>query len=230
MDEMSKYEIPIFPLNTVLFPGAPLHLHIFEERYKIMINRVLAGNSIFGVVLIKTGTEALGPVAQPHRIGCIARITHVEPLSDGRMNLTAIGENRFQILSLSHDRPYLYGFVDNFPLGPFVSHTDKINFTNFRSTLQSYLQMMNEIDSSSESDLDRLDLSKLAIHEDPTSLLFLACAILQVPAAEKQPILEIYGANEILTYLLRVLKREISVYRALLKIGEEEARRSARLN
>ena len=58
-------EIPLFPLNTVLFPNAPLRLHIFEERYKRMVNDCLAEKQPFGVVLIRHGLEALGPLAEP---------------------------------------------------------------------------------------------------------------------------------------------------------------------
>ena len=55
--------LPLFPLNTVLFPGIPVHLHIFEERYKEMISQCLEARVPFGVVLIKSGPEALGPAA-----------------------------------------------------------------------------------------------------------------------------------------------------------------------
>ncbi len=77
------FEIPLFPLNTVLFPGTPIHLHIFEERYKQMINLCLQEQRPFGVVLIRNGMEALGPLAEPFHIGCTAEIAHVERLEDG---------------------------------------------------------------------------------------------------------------------------------------------------
>ena len=85
------FELPLFPLNTVLFPGMPLPLHIFEDRYKQMINNCLEEKEPFGVVLIRNGKEALGPLAQPHSIGCTARIVEVQKLSDGRMNITSVG-------------------------------------------------------------------------------------------------------------------------------------------
>ena len=66
-------ELPIFPLGTVLFPGMPLPLHIFEERYKRMIGRCLDGDRAFGVTLLKSGREVGGP-AIPHEVGTIARI------------------------------------------------------------------------------------------------------------------------------------------------------------
>ena len=57
--------LPLFPLNTVLFPGMQLKLHIFEERYKLMINSCIESNQPFGVVLIKEGREAFDPIAIP---------------------------------------------------------------------------------------------------------------------------------------------------------------------
>ena len=69
------FELPLFPLNIVLFPGMPLSLHIFEDRYKLLIGKCLQERQPFGVVLIKKGIEALGPLAEPHHIGCTAFVS-----------------------------------------------------------------------------------------------------------------------------------------------------------
>ena len=110
------YTLPLFPLNTVLFPGLPLQLHIFEPRYRTMIRLCQTENQPFGVVLIHQGIEAYGPAAEPVQIGCTARIARLVPLEDGHMNLTALGEERFRILKLNHDTPYLVGEVESLPL------------------------------------------------------------------------------------------------------------------
>ena len=60
---MSK--LPLFPLHTVLFPGTPIHLNIFEERYRLMLQQCIKENLPFGVTLIKQGSEAMGPLATP---------------------------------------------------------------------------------------------------------------------------------------------------------------------
>lgn len=104
-------DLRIFPLQTVLFPGMRLPLHIFEERYKLMIRECIEADSPFGVVLIRAGAEA-GGGAVPHEVGTTARITQVEYIDDGRMNLLTIGEQRFRINRLDHQRPYLVGDVD----------------------------------------------------------------------------------------------------------------------
>jgi len=85
----------------------PLPLHIFEDRYKQMIGECLEGDRLFGVVLIRNGSEALGPLAEPHTVGCTARIMEAQPLEEGRMQITTIGERRFRIHSLNYNLPYL---------------------------------------------------------------------------------------------------------------------------
>ena len=86
------FELRLFPLNTVLFPKMPLPLHIFEERYKLMITECMEADEPFGVVLIEEGSKAFGPLAQPHAVGCTARVVQVESLEDGRMNIITIGQ------------------------------------------------------------------------------------------------------------------------------------------
>ncbi|MEZ4622859.1 MAG: LON peptidase substrate-binding domain-containing protein [Caldilineaceae bacterium] len=105
-------DLPLFPLkNVVLFPGMVLPLHIFEPRYREMINRCIDEQLPFGVVLIEEGTE-IGEAATPHRIGTGAKIIRVERLEDGRMNITALGTERFQIQEVHHDRAYLTATVE----------------------------------------------------------------------------------------------------------------------
>ena len=103
--------IPLFPLNTVLFPHAPLPLHIFEQRYRDMIGRCIEEQSPFGVVLIRSGLE-VGGLAEPFDVGTTARITRVQRLPDGRMNLVAIGRGRFRIHALDASQAHLEGDVE----------------------------------------------------------------------------------------------------------------------
>jgi len=104
-------DLPLFPLNTVLFPGGTLPLHIFEERYKLMLGECIEQEAPFGVVLIKSGMEVGGP-AEPHSIGTTARISRVQRLDDGRMNLIAVGVERFRIGSVTQSRPYMRAEVE----------------------------------------------------------------------------------------------------------------------
>ena len=91
-------QIPLFPLNTVLFPGGPLPLRIFEARYIDMISERMRSDAPFGVVLIHEGEEA--GAASTYSVGTLARITDWYQGSDGLLGVTAIGGQRFRIESV----------------------------------------------------------------------------------------------------------------------------------
>jgi Lon protease-like protein len=90
--------IPLFPLQTVLFPGGPLKLRIFEPRYLDMIGRCMREGTVFGVARIVSGSE-VGRDAKTERIGTTARIVDFEQLKDGLLGILAVGERCFRIES-----------------------------------------------------------------------------------------------------------------------------------
>jgi Lon protease-like protein len=95
---MSQSEIPLFPLNTVLFPGGPLSLRIFEPRYLDMIGDCMKRGSGFGVVLIQEGSEA-GEAPEFHEIGTLAEIIDFDRLEDGLLGIACRGGPCFRVLS-----------------------------------------------------------------------------------------------------------------------------------
>ena len=104
-------ELPLFPLNNVvLFSGMHLPLHIFEERYKAMIGECNRRGAPFGVLLVKDGQE-VGDPAEPFSIGTTARITNVQELQEGRLNIITVGERRFQVVEIVQRVPHLVGLV-----------------------------------------------------------------------------------------------------------------------
>ena len=104
-------ELPLFPLNTVLFPGATLPLHIFEERYKLMIRACIEEQRPFGVLLIRKGYE-VGQTAEPFEVGTTAHIARVDHLDEGRLNLICLGGQRFRTVGVISQDPYLTGEVE----------------------------------------------------------------------------------------------------------------------
>ena len=94
--------VPLFPLNTVLFPGGPLPLRIFEARYLQMVSDCVKNDAPFGVLLIREGGEV--GTATTHDVGTLARIIDWYQGSDGLLGVTALGERRFRVLS-SHAEP-----------------------------------------------------------------------------------------------------------------------------
>lgn len=94
---MAGVELPLFPLNTVLFPRGPLPLRIFEPRYVDMVRRCMREESCFGVVLLQGGGET-GPVSGVASVGTSARIVDFNLLKDGLLGITCRGERRFRVL------------------------------------------------------------------------------------------------------------------------------------
>lgn len=93
----STTQLPLFPLSTVLFPGGPLPLRIFETRYTDMVRRCMREQSGFGVVLIRAGAES-GEVARTAEVGTVASIVDFNQLPDGLLGITCLGGERFRVL------------------------------------------------------------------------------------------------------------------------------------
>jgi Lon protease-like protein len=218
-------EIPLFPLNAVLFPGVPLHLHIFEDRYKVMIKHCLAHDGLLGVVLIHQGLEALGPLPKPYLVGTLGRVVEWETMSDGCMNITVLGIDRFRILNMqSNIQPYLIGMVEASPFElPNLIQVHRQS-RMLAQTVNKYLHGLNK------AHIENLDFSLFSIPEDPMNLVFLAAALLQIPPFEKQPILEADSVNEMLGIVERLYRRENGLMPAINNTEDLSARRVAWLN
>lgn len=208
------FELSLFPLNTVLFPGMPLALHIFEDRYKLMIGECIEARKPFGVVLIKKGTEALGPLADPHVVGCVAQITQVQRLGEGRMNIAAIGLERFRILSLERNAPYLVGQVEEYPLAGWEPENLTKTAERVRPLIARY---MNEL-----SQLEGVDLDPEQIPEEPVKLAYFGAALLQVPSEQKQILLSTGEAADMFTEMRHLYRRELSFVKHMLHMPPQD--------
>ena len=111
-------QIPLFPLHTVLSPGIALPLHIFEERYRVMVRRCLDTSTPFGIVLIRQGSEVAPRDGQSQElsisgVGTFAEIREASKYVDGRWDLLTVGTGRFVVRQVIADQePYLVGEVD----------------------------------------------------------------------------------------------------------------------
>lgn len=107
--------LPLFPLGTVLFPGQPLPLHVFEERYRQLVRDLQAGPEPrrFGVIAIREGRETgRDGVRRLHEIGCTATVRQLTTYPDGRCDLVTVGAGRFRLGPLDHSLPYLRAQVE----------------------------------------------------------------------------------------------------------------------
>jgi len=104
---ISVRELPLFPLpEVVLFPGQSLPLHIFEFRYRMMINTALESDRTFGVVMWNPETN------QPSNVGCCAQILQYHRLPDDRFKILTIGQQRFRVLEYTREKPFRVGLVE----------------------------------------------------------------------------------------------------------------------
>jgi len=200
--------LALFPLHTVLFPGMPLPLNIFEERYKLMIGRCIDEDRPFGVTLIRSGTE-VGAPAIPHSVGTTARIAAVKKLDDGRMNLIAVGQERFRINEVVREQPYLVARV-----GTLVDQEPGLEATSLAAelhgTLTRYLRdLFILLDQPSE---------ELEIPTEPARLSLVAAAVLQIPMSERQLLLEMTNVEARLQQERAWLARETEKQQTLLRM------------
>lgn len=201
-------DLPLFPLNVVLFPGMVLPLHIFEPRYLEMINRCLDEEIPFGVVLIQEGQE-VGGSARPYMVGTAARIMRVERLVDERMNITVVGTQRFRVLELNRSRSYLSAAVSQFPA---INGSTRIAMEmaqKVRPKIIEYVELLSKA-SQTKLKLDRLP-------EDPTTLAFLIAIALQINNRDKQQLLEIPGIPEMLDRERYLLSLELLLLRHMIE-------------
>jgi Lon protease-like protein len=123
---MLSRTIPIFPLpNVVLFPNVFLPLHIFETRYRQMVDEALKGDRIIGMVLLRRGWEGDYEGRPPvYPIGCAGVVTHAERLADGRFNIVLRGMEKFRIRTEETGRPYRVAHVESVPEPPTETFRD----------------------------------------------------------------------------------------------------------
>jgi len=200
--------LALFPLNRVLFPGMPLPLHIFEERYKLMIGRCIEEERPFGVVLIQSGPQVGGP-AVPHPVGTTAHIAAVKRLDDGRMNLIAVGQERFHIIEVVRQEPYLVARVEaladeepDAEAAPLAAEVHAI--------LSVYLRDLFVLLDQPEEELE--------IPAEPGRLSLVAAAVMQIPMVERQTLLEMTDVAARLQQEKEWLARENEKQQTLLRM------------
>lgn len=199
--------LPLFPLNTVLFPGMLLPLNIFEPRYREMVNHCVETETPFGVTLIREGQE-VGGHAVPHEIGTAARIMKTKLLSDGRMHIVAVGTQRFRIEELDHSRVYLSAEVSLLPFSTEATpETDRLAEMVKRRILE-YVELISTA-SKTKMRLDR-------VPKDPKSIAFLVASALQVDNRERQALLEMAGISQMLDRERHFLSRELLLMRYMI--------------
>lgn len=204
-------EIPLFPLRTVLFPGMPLPLQIFEERYKQMTRELLAEGGEFGVLLIREGRE-VGGGAIPHDIGTTAVIEEAQELAGGRFALTARGRRRFRLIQMLPPRPYPFGLVEFMDDAEVLTPQALRATETVRATFPMYFRLALALTDQWAQGLK--------LPERPHALVNFLAPWLQIDEAQKQRLLEIEAAGDRVAHLAEMLddllartRDEVTAYR-----------------
>ena len=134
MGELSVRELPLFPLpEVVLFPQEVLPLHIFESRYRMMLQSVLETDSMFGVIKWDSNTKSMA------NVGCCAQIIKHQTSEDGRSNIITLGQQRFQILEIIRSTPYYSAMVS------WVNDENIDNFHKLDNLKESVTEALNDV-------------------------------------------------------------------------------------
>lgn len=201
---MQKLEaLPIFPLNTVLFPYAQILVHIFEDRYRLMINECLREGKPFGIALIKEGSE-VGETAEPHLIGTLVKIVSNEPLDGGAMNILVQGEGRFRIRRLDHTMPYLVGHVE---------YMSEAEVEDTPRNMALAMRAREDFQKWVYLQVSRNGFGvQVRFPEDMTALSFAIANFLPIENLIKQRLLEMTDTSQRIADLLPMLENQIAEF------------------
>lgn len=192
-------EVPLFPLKSVLFPHGQLMLHIFEERYQLMMRRCQEESIPFGIVLIREGEEAGDPRPETFLVGTLARVVNLQSKEDSTIDISVKGEGRFRIRRIDDSLPYLVGHVEDLkeedlPDGP---RTDALIY-RARECAEAYI--------SAAFDHVDVNVTSIRFPEDGRALSFLLSSIIEADLLEKQHLLETTDTTERLKAIIGLIE------------------------
>ncbi len=218
---MSMRTLPLFPLRTVLFPGMPLPLIIFEERHKVLFQTCLSNDRRFGVVLLSSDNVPLS-------VGTVAHIVQWEDIGEGRISVLTIGEQRFRVLErVESEQPFPLAVVEYWEdeAVPAIENVELLRYLPDEFT--DYLTMTVLLSGIS------LPVEYFNLPADPSQMSFYVARSLHVDLTEKQRLLEEPSAIGRLQRELILVRRERDFLQRLFSlqgiVGEIDERLGMRL-
>jgi Lon protease-like protein len=213
--------LPLFPLGTVLFPGVPLPLHIFEERYRLLVRELIElpaeQSRQFGVVAIREGREVgADGVRALYPVGCTAELRQVEQYDDGRYDIVTVGSTRFTLHELDTSAAYLQGDVELLAERPGLPG----QLTAVVAGL--FTEYLTLLGAARRMPIDAPDLP-----DDPLLLSYLVAATVLLDIGDKQRLLEAPEAAARLRTEAELLHRELRLLRILSAVPSPETLRAA---
>ncbi len=201
----SVRELPLYPLPLVLFPGMPMPLHIFEERYRKMLADIRAGDNLFGLSYFDSNSSDKDVPPAGH-IGCVAEVTETQALPDGRSNVLAVGVVRYQVEAyVERGDPYLVVRANYFEDD---EEDEAALAANSREVAAMFMRVANAIRVINDERGNLPDISDT----DPQKLSFLVAAAMEIEVETKQELLELRSTTERLSRLRDLLERVVTGY------------------
>jgi ATP-dependent Lon protease len=206
-------ELPLFPLPVVLFPGVPLPLHIFEPRYRQLLSDIRATNNLFGVAYFDPANTT-NEMPQAGHIGCVAEVTELQSLPDGRSNILTLGVIRFRIESyVETGDPYLVAKVSYF-------EDDDEDAATLAGPTQEVAETFTRIAQAVRAINDERSSLPDITNTEPQKLSFLVAAAMELDADVKQELLELRSTFERLERLRVMLLLAVTGYEERARIHE----------
>lgn len=203
--------LPLFPLGSVLFPGLVLPLHVFEERYRLLVRELLElpeDSRRFGVVAIRQGREVgAAGVHALYDVGCVAEVRRVQGYDDGRFDLVTVGAERFSLSGVDDRRPYLTGQVELLEEAPGAADELPLLDAAVRTAFSSYL---GAVAAASGGELEVPELP-----DSPLVLGYLVAATTALDLGVRQSLLEEPDGVHRLRSELALLRRETTLLQRL---------------
>jgi ATP-dependent Lon protease len=198
----SMRTLPLFPLPIVLFPGTAQALHIFEPRYRAMVESCLESDRRFGLTHLDERRPRTSDRPEPGDVGCTAFITDHQPLPDGRSNIATVGEDRFIVHQLRDEgTPYYAGSVEFFR----DTDTDDPGLadlaTTVRALLADFLSAIREFNQG---------VADPELPEDAADLSFALASVLEMERSTKDELFRLTSARLRLQRLEELLKSAVA--------------------
>jgi Lon protease-like protein len=221
-------QLPLFPLGSVLFPGLVMPLHVFERRYRVLIEALMAlpdgASREFGIVAIRSGTEVgEGGAHDLHAVGCTATLRDVTPYADGRFDIVAVGRTRFTLQSVdpTAGTPYLTGDVRLLtePDGDADLVRERARvvrlFLRYRELVGGRMIAMPADGLDDDAAESGPDEGESALPADPSVVSYLVAAATTLDLPTRQSLLEAPTTADRLRAEAKLLHREIGLITAL---------------
>ena len=194
--------LPMFPLQSVLFPSAVLPLHVFEPRYRELTRHALDGDREFGVTLIERGSEVGGGDAR-FAIGTRAHIVEAAELPDGRWALVAVGVRRISVVRWLPDAPFPQAEVDDLAEPAPGPDVDALRAEAER-WLRRALALRAELGYP-------VAPATVELADDPVTAAFQIGALAPMGPADAQRVLQVANTDDRLRLLAQLLEEETDV-------------------